>query len=671
MRFLSLSLLGLALLQGCGAGALPKHSASIAGTPAGFKAGQASTDGYQADTAFIEQQVERARRHQLHENTTWQRLVHYRPGVFYGVDSQVDGPAFFLSPKGPSDPAAELEATIRGFYSPPVAGQDHPLCRFPARWLWLRKHLGLSNETLPTVNCAGLATYLERANTRSLTVVFSSYYLNNPASMFGHTFLRFNRGADGPEENRKLLEQGIDYSAAVPESENQLVYSFKGLTGMYPGIFRMLPYYYKVREYNDFESRDLWEYDLALDEEEVAMVVTHIWELGHSYFDYYYLSENCSYHVLAAIEAANPRFNMLDRVGWPVIPADTVKALMQEPGLVSRVQFRPSATSTFRARLKSVPGKLLPWVVKLGEKPATTLPQNFTEIEVAQALDAAIDYVEMSYAKEILADERSSKGAGLKQQLLERRAELDAETPDLVVEPPAHEMPHKGHGSSRLGVGAGVIDPARGGRPASSFFQLDYRLALHDLSDAPAGYPEFSQLEFLPTRLRYDPDRQRIHVEDLSLVRVISLNPVDSFNMRPSYKVRVGAVTFRDKRCAECTMGALELGGGIATSFLNRALTLWTTFDTGFYAIRFGGSSPDKVRFQVGPSAGVRIRFHPRVVSVSSVNGAVLPFQGSPRLVWEANSILRWQPTSSWSASIEGRLQPSSTQLMLGTSLYF
>ena len=25
-----------------------------------------------------------------------------------------------------------------------------------------------------------------------------------------------------------------------------------------------MPYYYKVREYNDYESRDLWEYELEL-----------------------------------------------------------------------------------------------------------------------------------------------------------------------------------------------------------------------------------------------------------------------------------------------------------------------------------------------------------------------------------------------------------------------
>ena len=71
-------------------------------------------------------------------------------------------------------------------------------------------------------------------------------------------------------------------------------------------MFHALPYFYKVREYNDYESRDLWEYDLNLSPRAVAMLVAHLWELGSTYFDYFYLSENCSYHSLAVLGVAEP-----------------------------------------------------------------------------------------------------------------------------------------------------------------------------------------------------------------------------------------------------------------------------------------------------------------------------------------------------------------------------
>jgi hypothetical protein len=42
----------------------------------------------------------------------------------------------------------------------------------------------------------------------------------------------------------------------------------KVLTGQYPGEYSIMPYYRKVKEYGDFESRDLWEYELNLTPEE-------------------------------------------------------------------------------------------------------------------------------------------------------------------------------------------------------------------------------------------------------------------------------------------------------------------------------------------------------------------------------------------------------------------
>jgi hypothetical protein len=34
------------------------------------------------------------------------------------------------------------------------------------------------------------------------------------------------------------------------------------------GEYSLMPYYRKVKEYGDFESRDLWEYELNLSPEE-------------------------------------------------------------------------------------------------------------------------------------------------------------------------------------------------------------------------------------------------------------------------------------------------------------------------------------------------------------------------------------------------------------------
>ena len=72
------------------------------------------------------------------------------------------------------------------------------------------------------------------------------------------------------------------------------------------------------------------------------MLVAHLWELGSTYFDYYYLSENCSYHILGAARGGRSRGSSCS-IGCaaPVIPADTVKALFANPDLVAGVGSGP------------------------------------------------------------------------------------------------------------------------------------------------------------------------------------------------------------------------------------------------------------------------------------------------------------------------------------------
>ena len=265
------------------------------------------------------------------------------------MTGEADGPLFWLAPDGKVNPAAELDATLEGIWAaePTDPRVQHPFCRFPARLMWLDERLHFDPARLPRRQCRRYAEYVGKLRANSVAVVFSSYYLNSPASAFGHTFLRVHRryGATANE----LLDSGVDY-AAVVDTTNALLYAFKGLTGLFPGMFHSMPFFYKVREYNDYESRDLWEYELDLSPRAVAMLVAHLWEEGSTYFDYFYLSENCSYHVLAAIEVSDPRFHLLDKLRNPVVPVDTVRALMKDPGLVRGIRYRPSLRTTVRTR---------------------------------------------------------------------------------------------------------------------------------------------------------------------------------------------------------------------------------------------------------------------------------------------------------------------------------
>ncbi|HXK20354.1 MAG TPA: DUF4105 domain-containing protein, partial [Polyangiaceae bacterium] len=345
-----------------------------------------------AGPSYPEQLIARAHQLQLAKDTTWLRLGHYKKGLF-GWDSEVDGDTFFNSPTGKGDPQAELDATLRAFFvsQPKDPLVQHPICHFPARFTWLAGKLGIDGKQLPRVQCPKFYEFVSKLNARSVTLVFSSYYLNNPASAFGHTFLRINKATRKEErEGRELLDYGVDY-AAVVDTDNALFYAFKGLFGLFPGTFNKMPFYYKVREYNDFESRDLWEYDLDLTPDEVQMLVAHLWELGSTFFRYFYLSENCSYQILGALEVVNPKFELTSRLGWPVLPADTLKALLKNPGLVKSLHYRPSNRTQFKQRKATLTAVELSAVDTLIDDPKAKLDPSFDAAEQVKVIDAATD----------------------------------------------------------------------------------------------------------------------------------------------------------------------------------------------------------------------------------------------------------------------------------------
>src|SRR5207237_4342379 len=136
----------------------PAHAAFLAiafSGPAFSLAGE----GAQPDPTYLPELLAAARNRSLSEDRAWLRLGHWRSRLLGGWESEADGPALFLSPKGKRDPAAELEATLSGFFAPGAGAPDgpkledpsleHPQCRFPARFAWLAGALSIDPARLP------------------------------------------------------------------------------------------------------------------------------------------------------------------------------------------------------------------------------------------------------------------------------------------------------------------------------------------------------------------------------------------------------------------------------------------------------------------------------------------------------------------------------------------
>lgn len=466
---------------------------------------------------YAQELSQRARAHRLAEHPEWHALLHYKPRFFPGgVESLVDAESFFNSPAGKHDPEAELHATLVSFFS--KAGQgtkdEHAQCRFIARYRWLKQELAFDTARLPEQACDEFHAWMDELNAGQLTLVFPAAYLNNPASMFGHTLFRVD--PKGQENHFGLLGYAINY-AAITEQQRGIPYAFKGLFGGYPGRFSVAPYYVSVKQYSDIENRDIWEYTLNLEPEEIDRLLAHLWEMQWAYFDYYFLDENCSYHLLSLLEVARPGLTLTEAFEWWAIPADTVRAITEEAGLLAEVRFRPARSTVLRQRERALSvqsqrlaKRLVAGKVEADAESLRRLPLT----EHARVLELAMEYLAYRRA----GDDSEAKGTDPGYlNLLKARSQISVPDQKPVTPEPA-VRPDEGHKSARVGVGLGFDD-------GDGFAELTFRPGYHDLLDPEEGYTRGAQIEVLSTALRYDFNESKLDLQSIRFLDLVSLVP--------------------------------------------------------------------------------------------------------------------------------------------------
>lgn len=510
--------------------------------------------------------IERARQLRLAERAEWRKLVHYVPNLASpDMHSQVDSPSFFNSPSGKMDPRAELEATLRSFFAEAPEGDDHPQCRFVARRAWLDAELGFDAQRVPRRECRRYREWRAAIDASQLTLVFASAYVNNPGSMYGHTLLRVD--AADQDERTRLLAYTINFAAGTEESSGFL-YVLKGLFGGYPGVFSMLPYYLKVREYSDLENRDLWEYELDLRGEEIERVLAHAWELLAVQFDYFFFDENCSYHLLGLLQVAREDLELTAQFPLWALPVDTVRVLTEQPGLVRRIVYRPSSATTIAGRLAPLRPDERSMARDLGLgtlAPADPSLRSLPAERAAAVVEAGYDY--LNYRRRT-GESAVPDGGALAHELLLARNAIDAPSQAPRVRP--GPRPDEGHRTRRFTAGAGQRD-------GEQFVELGLRPAYHDLLDDDAGYVGTAQVEFFHLRARrYEGSDARI--ESFIPVGISSLSPRDDFFRPLSWRLAAGWQRALTKSGAEPL--ALGADGGLGGAWaVTRGTRLYATLE--------------------------------------------------------------------------------------------
>ena len=531
---------------------------------------------------------------QLWQSPEWLNLLHYYPErmIKSGFRSHVDDRKFFNADDGVINPRTEMLATLAAFYRDDVLENEHPLCRFPARLRWLSNHIAIEANTLPAVECADYTEWRGIVQAEQVTLVFPTYHLNSPSSMFGHTLLRLDRSSG--DEGSKWLSFAVNFGANVQAVDNSFLYAIKGLTGGYPGIFIVTPYYNKIREYNRIEKRDIWEYRLNLTPVEVERMVVHLWELKEVNFDYYFFDENCSYRLLELLEVARPGLELTDEFEITAIPIDTVKSI-EAAGLIEDTVFRASQMTELHLLLEQLSEDEERYFEQLvADSDVVKLP-GFIALPAEKQqkiIDAAYRYQRYQQSSMVRDDELAKRSHTLLGLLNQYPAN---DTPLPIVVP---VQPEKGHDSRRISLAAGERDD-------QTYQELSMRMAFHSLEDNGHGFLRGAHINMANLELRAFNETDKVKLQRLDVIDIFSLTPRSRFFSPLSWRVYTGLERQRvdgvDRLTSHVTAGA-----GVAYSL----------FDDGvFYALGTGrfelnrGFSDKRIKPAAGAATGLLWHF--------------------------------------------------------------
>lgn len=468
--------------------------------------------------------LRQAQEQKIWNDLKWIKLGHYKKHLF-GYSSSFRG-KLFINDEGYDSPEKELLTSIQALFSdsPKLSARykKHPQCQFLARRKWLLSRLKIAPEDV--LPCAEQQEWKKKLHATSVAVIFASADLGNPASSFGHTFLKLINPDNA--RNKDLIDYGVNYAADANPNDG-VFYAVRGLFGGYRGIYTMQPYHQKIREYINLEGRDIIEYHLNLTADEVDELIDHLNELEFSSAPYYFLTDNCSYEILYALDVIRPELDLSDKFGLWVIPADTIKVLSRDSSLIADRKFKKSLNNDYLenfAQLNLLQRKALDEAVnKLKISPDYEL----TPAEKAEVFETAMKY----YAVEGYKSDRNTDNE--KYQLAIERASLGPITQERPPEAP--QYPELSHDSSAIYIGYGQLQNM-------NYSLLKFRSAYHDLEQNDFGLVPMSLIQAGVLEFRYYDEVHKLSFSKFTFMNLINTVPATQLDQNLSWKARIDVV---------------------------------------------------------------------------------------------------------------------------------
>lgn len=403
-------------------------------------------------------------------------------------------------------------------------------------------------------------------------IIYSSQYISNPASMMGHTFLKFVR--KGRED---YLNRALGYAADMDEGVGAFAYIFKGLFGGFKGAWPENLYYEKVHEYNDMESRDMWEFRLNLTTEQREFLIDHIWELKNlADLNYFFIDENCSYVVLATLQAVLPEKDLLSAFPFYVVPLETAKKLDRE-GLISGQTYRPSLRNQTLSKYLALNES------EQDEVRDSLRQQRIVSSKNSLVSETVIDFLDLKRQRQ--QGRLDPATTDFEKRIQSQRATLGQHPPLAIETPPS---PLQGHRTFQAYLGLGQTDSMR------KYGVLGFKPGVHGYFDKDQGYLKNSSFSFFETEVEWDKELSLSH---LTLIDVGSMNAYSRLDPVFSWRFQTGLR--KDQGLSNRKLSTYDVRPQWGISWdLSRDFDLSILGTALWQPVEFGGNAH---RFWLGP----------------------------------------------------------------------
>jgi hypothetical protein len=486
------------------------------------------------------------------KNKQWLKLLNYKS--VNSSQSYITSPDFFLTKAIDKSSINELKATVSAFYLPIAehgTADEHAQCVFPARLYLIQQHLNLNSfGKLPVIECPKYQLWRKQIKHNSVSIVFASGYMSNPASMYGHLLLKFG----DVEKRNQLLDTSLNYGAIVPDEENPLIYVLRGIFGGYDASFSDQQFFKHKHNYANVELRDMWEYKLALSSEDIDFIIKHLWEVLPTKFDYYFMDENCAFHFARLIELVLEQPIISQDSLWVLpnsVATGLTKVMYKEKPLLKEVKFVPSRETILHNYFEQLTVAQRGIASSIIFHDFSFLIEEYERLsndEKKIIVEALFQYINVVEKK----NKPSNKVNKSKRKLINERLKLPAGKAIHYTNLKKDNAPHLAREPSKFSLGILSVDQKK--TYGTSGFRMTY---FDDLSSS-LGRSDYSNLEMFDIELITDESQTKVLKLDVVDIKSLYLPSIPwRDEVASAWTVRGGYEQY-SKTCIDCGIYFVE-----------------------------------------------------------------------------------------------------------------